>query len=297
MLSSTQALLSSIVDYAGLFPPAQLDLQTAMNRYDRAQSSPHHWLLGRFILPASTLQKFQELLLTFSETSSETRPEPYETQWSLSVILTEGWEADLARQASLMQHIHAVEIPPLSPLDIERVLLRLPVGVEAFFEIPLTEDLTPYLKVLKQTGAFAKIRTGGMTIDAFPSVVQLSQCMAAFADAEIPFKATAGLHHPLPAHHPIHYEPDSPSAKMQGFLNVAVAAALLYQQTLLPEDALSVLQESSVEAFQFTSEGIAWRDLHVTVAAIESSRQHFFRSFGSCSFDEPVSGLKELNLI
>lgn len=293
MLPSTQALFSSIVDYAGLFPPAKLDLQTAMKTYDRAQSSPQHWLLGRFIVPTSRLQTFQDLLLTFSQTSDE----HHEAYWSLSVILTEGWEIALAEQASLMQRILAVEIPPLSPLDIERVMLRLPVGVEAFFEIPLTENLTPYLKVLKQTGAFAKIRTGGITIDAFPSVIQLSQCMAAFADAEIPFKATAGLHHPLPAHHPICYEPDSPLAKMHGFLNVAVTAALLYQQRLSPADTLGVLQESSVEAFQFTSEGIAWRDRVVTIATIENARQQFFRSFGSCSFDEPVSGLKELNLL
>jgi hypothetical protein len=297
MLPSTQALFSSIVDYAGLFPPAKLDLHTAMKTYDRAQSSPHHWLLGRFILPASQLQTFQDLLLTFSQTDAETVLEHRETQWSLSVILTEGWETALAEQAPLIQHIHAVEIPPLSPLDMERVLLRLPVGVEAFFEIPLTEDLAPYLKVLKQTGAFAKIRTGGMTIEAFPRTVQLSQCLAAFADAEIPFKATAGLHHPLPAHHPIHYESDSPLAKMQGFLNVAVTAALLYQQALSPADALGVLQESLVEAFQFTPEGIAWRDRFVTIATIENTRQQFFRSFGSCSFDEPVSGLKELNLL
>jgi hypothetical protein len=282
-------LLAAIVDYAGLFPPAKLDLQTAMTNYDRACASQNAWMLGRFVLPVFQLQEFVALLPSF--------PCP---DWSLSVLLTPNWEAEIAQIESFSHEtiaIAALEIPPLPPLEIERLVLRVPIGVEAFFEVPLNADLTPYLRVLKQTGASAKIRTGGVTIEAFPSADQIAQGIVSFAAAQIPFKATAGLHHPLPAIHPATYEVDSPSVKMHGFLNVAIAAALIYEQKINLEAVLEVLQADSISDFQLTANGITWRDHFLNLATIEKARKQFFRSFGSCSFQEPIADLKELNLL
>ncbi|RUR74053.1 hypothetical protein ACF3DV_22775 [Chlorogloeopsis fritschii PCC 9212] len=291
MLASIKTLLLSVVDYAGLFPPAKLDLQQAMANYACYQTTAYAWMLGRFVLPASRLREFTELLPKFSTPQ----------QWRLSVILSQDIESDIKKVRSLDNNkaiaVTSLEIPPLPPTEIKKALSHLPKGVDSYFEIPLHSDIEAYLAVLSHTGASAKIRTGGVTVDAFPSVTQLYECMLAFAKAPIPFKATAGLHHPLLGKHPLTNEPDSPVAEMHGFLNVALVAALMYQQKITREEALELLKESSIEALQITQDSISWQDYQLNLVEIEQTRQKFFRSFGSCSFDEPIDDLKKLKLL
>jgi hypothetical protein len=290
MLTSVKTLLSSIVDYAGLFPPAKLDMGEAMAHYAQDQMAAHSWMLGRFVVPASRLSELEKLLPTFEL-----------KQWSLSVILSRDVESEIDRVRSLHNTnsiaIAALEIPPLPPAEIERVFPRLPAGIDTFFEIPLDQDLEAYLTVLQQIGASAKVRTGGITGDAFPSATQLCQCICSFAEARVPFKATAGLHHALPANHRITYEPNSPSARMHGFLNVAIAAALAHWHKVTHEEVREVLQTSSSDGFQFKEDGIVWSDRQLSIAQIKEARQRFFRSFGSCSFQEPIDDLKHLKLL
>lgn len=286
MLASVEALLSLIVDYAGLFPPANLSLREAMTNY--VQSSASTWMLGRFVIPASLLNEFEELLPMF----------PLK-RWLLSVVLSKDLESDIERVLSFNGgdkiSITAWEFPPLPPAEIERVS-GLPAGVDVFFEIPFREDLEPYLAILRHTGASAKIRTGGTTIDAFPSMTQLCRCIFSFA-TQVPFKATAGLHHALLAKHRLTSEPDSPSILMHGFLNVAIVAAFVHWQKVTPEEALEILKQTSVHGFQFKADSIFWSDRRLDISEIEAARQHFFRSFGSCSFQEPRDDLKHLKLL
>lgn len=290
MLASVKALLSSVVDYAGLFPPAKLGMREAMANYAQYQMASDNWMLGHFVVPISRSHELQELLPTF----------PLK-RWSLSAILSKDVELDIDRVRSLQDNqqiaIAALEIPPLPPEEIERVFPLLPAGVDAFFEIPLNSDLEPYLSVLQKIRASAKIRTGGITAEAFPGVTQLSQSILAFAEARVPFKATAGLHHPLPNEYRLTYEPDSPFGKMHGFLNVTILAALVYWQKVTPEEAVAILEESSIDRFQFKEDGIGWSDRHLNISEIEEARQQFFRSFGSCSFQEPIDDLKHLQLL
>ncbi len=194
------------------------------------------------------------------------------------------------------------------------------------FEIPLDKDLTPYINALQGTHVAAKIRTGGIVPDAFPTVVQLYQCIHTFAEAQIPFKATAGLHHPLRASYPVTYDAGSPTTAMHGFLNVAILSALLYQRplagkwqarvgsresgdksfgsrlnqnhgSLTMDEGLDVIQTSSIQAFHFTDDRVSWNNYHLSLPEIETARQRFFRSFGSCSFQEPIHNLQQLRLL
>lgn len=298
MLTSLKALLSSVVDYAGLFPPAKLDMEQAISNYAQYQATPYNWMLGHFVVPASRLDELEELLPRFAL-----------KQWSIAAILSGDVELQLDWVHSLHNQnqiaIAALEFPPLPPAEIEKIGPRLPPEVDSFFEIPLKGDIDAYLAAVQHTRASAKVRTGGITADAFPNTAQLCQFIVACAKAQVPFKATAGLHHALPANYCLTYEPNSPLSHMHGFLNVAILAALVYWQKVTPEEALEVLKESSIEGFQLNADGIAWSvkrtypvgNRYLNLAEIEEVRKRFFRSFGSCSFQEPIDDLKELKLL
>lgn len=289
MLNSVKTLLTAIVDYAGLFPPAELDMRQAMENYAQYQMSADAWMLGRFVLPASRLEEFTALLSTVC-----LKPCP------LSIILTADLKDAIAQIQSFDSSeitITALELPPLKPAAIAPLLANLPREIETFVEVPLTEDPAPYLDVLKHTGAAAKIRTGGITAPAFPTNAQLSRFIVACAQAAVPFKATAGLHHPLPARHPLTYQRDSPFTRMHGFLNVVILSALAFQQKITPEQALEILETTDIEHFQFNGSGIGWKQYFLDCATLAETRQHCFRSFGSCSFQEPIHDLQALHLL
>jgi len=64
MFPTVEVLLRSVVDYAGTFPPAKLELADALATYARARAGKHAWMLGRCIFPASQLQEFERLAPT-----------------------------------------------------------------------------------------------------------------------------------------------------------------------------------------------------------------------------------------
>ena len=50
-----RAAFESLIDYAGLFPPAALPMAGAVAEYAEALRGEHAWMLGRFIVPASRI--------------------------------------------------------------------------------------------------------------------------------------------------------------------------------------------------------------------------------------------------
>jgi hypothetical protein len=144
-------------------------------------------------------------------------------------------------------------------------------------------------------GAFAKIRTGGLTPEAIPAPEAIADFLCYTSQHRIPFKATAGLHHPIRSLRPLTYAADSPRAVMHGFLNVFIAAAFAWhgEDELLPE----ILKEEDPRAFQFVGDVLHWRDYGLWTAQIASARRDFAHSFGSCSFEEPVADLRALGLL
>ena len=152
------------------------------------------------------------------------------------------------------------------------------------------EAAVDQLDAVLAAGAFAKIRTGGTQPQAIPSIDTLAAYITACAERRLPFKATAGLHHPIRSHHPLAYEADAPRATMHGFINVFLAAALAWHAH---PDIAPVLAETDPAAFWF-DEHAHWRDRSLSTREITEARAHFAHSFGSCSFEEPVADLEEL---
>jgi hypothetical protein len=152
------------------------------------------------------------------------------------------------------------------------------------------------IRSIAEMGARAKIRTGGVTADAFPSSFDLARFIKICAEEDAPFKATAGLHHPLRSVNRLTYAPDSASAMMHGFLNVFLAAA--FAQGGMDVDRLvELLEEKSPESIQFDSGCATWRDEMVVRGQLRNSRSLLAIAFGSCSFEEPIEDLKKIGLL
>lgn len=160
-----------------------------------------------------------------------------------------------------------------------------------YCEIPITKGVE--LDAVKEAGCFAKIRTGGVKPDAIPATSTVADFIIACAERQLPFKATAGLHHPLRAEQNLTYEAGAPRAVMHGFLNVLLASAFAWHGERQIEPILS---ETDPSAFRF-DEQAHWRDKSLTVEQLQETRGKFMHSVGSCSFEEPVQDLQALGLL
>ncbi len=293
---SAQFLLTHLIDYAGLFPPAALNMHEAATAYAAYLHSEHAWMLGRFIVPAARLNEFEETLARLESQLS--------VPWNLSILLGSDAAGDLARLDLAGKHtsssvrfiVDSVEVKVNTPEEVNRLAAILPPGIRTYFEIPLAGRERDCIAAIAECGGAAKIRTGGETADKIPDPVHVVEFMKLCADAKVPFKATAGLHHPLRSVHRLTYQPDSASALMHGFLNVFLAAAFL-RQGMEPRFAVELLNEQSAETIRFEADGIMWREHRLTTNEIASARQGFSISFGSCSFTEPIDDLRTLGLL
>ena len=140
---------------------------------------------------------------------------------------------------------------------------------------------------------FAKIRTGGLTPDAIPPAEDIADFLRAAAARRVPFKATAGLHHPIRSERPLTYAADSPRAVMHGFINVFLAASFAWHGMDRPA-IIDLLNETDPDSFEFIDSAARWRGWNLSTAQLESARRDFAHSFGSCSFEEPAGDLGEL---
>jgi hypothetical protein len=280
---SVRAAFGALIDYAGLFPPAQLAAPEAQREYQVARAGPHAWMLGRFIVPAAGLAEAPAISGPFS------------------VIVEPRLEA-LNEVAALRERglkIEALEIPlgtsrpefvKLLEAGLAAANLRnIPVFAEIPRSQPWHEVLGATMSALARAGVGAKIRCGGLTASAFPSVEEVAAFIAAAQAHGVPFKATAGLHHP------VRHLDATTGFTMHGFLNLLAATALA---PLLDSEALAgVIAEEDPSAFRFDDGSLSWRDRPIDVATLEHARRTSFVAYGSCSFAEPVDDLTALGVL
>ncbi len=169
-------------------------------------------------------------------------------------------------------------------------------GTTALYEIS-PEQAEELLPILRHIGGCAKLRTGGVVEEAFPAVEQIAGFIARCAELGVPFKATAGLHHPLRCIRPLTYEPNSPEATMHGFLNLFTAAAIAWSAVrsggAVSREALATcLADAERANWHFGEDALTWsggeEPMRIELEALRSMRSEFALSFGSCSFEEPL---------
>ena len=306
--SSVQSAFAGLIDDAGLFPPAALSMEHAVDRYIRARAGEHAWILGRFIVPASRLD---ELVTVLRRTNA---PEPV----PLSVIVdsdphprrwfgsAQSMLADVSLMRSTVSHV-SIEVleAALPPLATRRETFDASIGQLAalagqaslrdlamYVELPRDPRFDELLRLsvaaLGRARLGAKLRCGGVSAEAFPGVEEVAAFVTAVSEAAVPFKATAGLHHP------VRHLDVANGFVMHGFLNLLAAATFTHRT-----DAAMLAQivaEEDPRAFYFDADGFVWRDLRASSEELAAMRRRFV-GYGSCSFTEPIADLITLSVL
>ena len=279
---------SKLIDYAGLFPPAALAMEPAVAEYVALRTLPQAWMLGRFILPLSSLQAFR--------TSAGAQRFP------VSLIL-DGLEDEVAFADAIAWvasfgdsiNVEALEVPVTSAFSPERLsdlmgrsgIATLPT----FCEVRLDGSLRESLERIHAAGFGAKVRCGGMLAAAYPSSEQLARFLVETARVGIAFKATAGLHHPVRGVRDEHN-----GATMHGFLNVMVGAALARRGAGI-ETIIPMLESRNASAFAYDGHTLRFSAETIPERELSDVRTQVFTSYGSCSFREPLTDLQNLGMV
>lgn len=319
MTNATTAFLTHLIDYAGLFPPASLDLPTALANYRLYRDVPDSWMLGRFIVPATRLAE------TGTMAGEWFFPED---PWEFSVLgrggadwksFSAGVAADLAAISDFRAiygegvrvSVYETRLPAksweaLGPIIGETLdAIDAVGGLTPFMEIGFPPHDTEHWKrttlgvvdelandnLTRFTPVGLKLRCGGTTPDLFPTPDQIAWVIALCRERRVPFKATAGLHHPVR-----HFNQEV-QAKMHGFLNVFGAGILAYTHTLDRATLTEMIADEEPTHFHFAEDSFRWRDVTADSEAIAHARQVGVLSYGSCSFDEPREDLRELGIL
>jgi len=306
---SIQTLLKEAVDYAGLFPPAGLDMASSIRNYGAYASGGNAWALGRFIVPVSRLEEFNFHIGTCAAESGAKwgKVEDQEKPWRLSAISDGDLKTDLERvkrfnvwhgerDETQRVTIDTIEVKTRYGDAITATGNASPDSLRVFFEIPLDGQPEGLMTAIARAGGAAKVRTGGAAPRMVPTATTLVRFLDACFQAGVPFKATAGLRHPLHGVRSFKGEPGEQEGPTHGFLNLILCAAFMYDgmESKIAEDLLT---EETVDAFRFGDSGIGWRDHEIGLETLVAARRDFALSFGSSSFEEPVKYLEAVGLL
>lgn len=261
----SRPLLAALVDDAALFPPGDAPMPAALAGHRAHRAGPHAELVGRFLCPASRLGELQAELPAVPRPGPDTGPLRLGliADGTVPALLT---AAELAR-ADPRLALEAVELR--LPADFSE-LADLPGDLLSFVEVP--RDRPAALDLLAGTGHAAKLRTGGLTADAFPSVAEVAAFLTGCTERDLPYKCTAGLHAAV-RHPPYH-----------GFLNVLLGA----HAAATGGDIHSALSEQDGRVLAGAAAAVGDDAARATRAR--------YAGYGSCDLAEPVRDLTALGL-
>jgi hypothetical protein len=300
--ASLRALLAGSVDYAGLFPPASLPLETALRNQRAYLRDDDVWMLGAFVLP---IKKFEEVMdgLGYFDAAYSLRisalgakaENPAEFMAGLTPAIERIRSLETARGAVAAVVQMELSLPTQAGVRLTEASAALAaLDVPVFWEAPADEAERTISFLAERAWSSSrfgfKLRTGGVIASAFPSSIQIARALVAAIAQRVPIKFTAGLHHPVRRYD------TSVQTKMHGFLNVFGAGVLAAEHEWDLLQTARVLEDEDPSSFTFDDNFFAWNNWKVSTDRIVEHRK-IITSFGSCSFDEPREDLRELNLL
>jgi hypothetical protein len=293
----SHSFFSNLIDYAGLFPPTRLPLEQALENYQSYITGPDRWMLGRFICPVDSLQYLTDAslpyaisvvlgtdksftdnlnkIITFNtENAGKKTIQSLEIKFNVNNLHDRGSELISQVTNCFDEHV-----------DVQNIFIELPPEYQK-------SESTVINFLAQQKRSFGiKLRCGGEIPPAFPSVRQMGTSLRSCALAGIPFKATAGLHHPF------RHRDELMNVKQHGFINLFAAAMFLSGQKIDLASVIEILEDEDQDNFQFKGEQLLWKKLSLRIEEVQSIRHNFAISFGSCSFTEPLDDLHYAGLI
>lgn len=312
-MEATRALLQGLIDYAGLFPPAGLEMQPAAEEYALVREGSWSWMCGRFVVPVSRAFELGEVLEDLADGGTI---DPY----PLSAIVDAGtdprtWLANATNSLATLVKLGGEQLPvrvealevPAPVLGAARDTYDPVIGqfgmiaqnsglrdLPIYVEIPRADGWLQLLRgamaAVARAKFGAKIRCGGFTAAAFPASEEIAAFLRATFEENVPFKATAGLHHPVRRRDP------ATGFTMHGFLNI-LAATMFIRDGALDEEIVEILEERDENAFSLAPDSFSWRHRSASVNQIQVTRSNGFIAYGSCSIEEPVGDLIALGMV
>lgn len=307
-------VLNALFDYAGLFPPAELNPTQAVAEFlEQVQSPRFSARMARFVFP---LTKKSILLQEFEKYGDLFGQNPITIP--CTVLLPQVQQADEAQDLAhavdalvpafekmefLQLRIDSVEYKLNGSSQDERaiqinqevlrqliatsqVLPNLDIFVEQDWKDPASANVQEVIHLQDISNRVQlKIRTGGMQAESVPSPEILTELITCATAANVPFKCTAGLHSALRETSPRFGFP------MHGFVNVlcATAAALVSSSAVQKEHIMRILEAESKEELENLLEQTTQDDTEQLLARAREC----FLSIGSCSVLEPHESLEK----
>jgi len=301
--ASLRALLNQAIDYAGMFPPCALALEPAMRNQASYVRSPEAWMLNGFVLPVGQFNAAAKFVSQFDASNplrvAALGPKTANIEAFLEA-LTEASAAVRSLSRSNGSLISVSHLEMFLPDDVDSASLKKATEIvdelAVFWEAPPEKAEQTIVMIAahnsdEQTATFGyKLRTGGVTADAFPTSAEIARALVTAATHQLPIKFTAGLHHPIRQFR------NEVNTKMHGFLNVLGAAVLAAEHQWNADQVVTMLEDEHARSFSFAGDFFAWRDWKIDTERLRY-RRNFVKSFGSCSFDEPRDDLRALNLL
>src|SRR2546423_6293069 len=249
--ASLRALLTATIDYAGLFPPASLELEPALRNYAKYVRGSDAWMLGTFILPVAEFD-------TAARGNSQ-----FEKEHPLRVSAlgprTDSADSFLQSLSAAMDSIAFFRTAGSGMASVEQFEMPLPSDVNSELVRAMASRVDPQLATFWESTADAaegviglmaasnrakaarklgfKLRTGGVKADAFPSSAEIAVALMAAGNQRVPIKFTAGLHHPVRIFH------ESVQTKMHGFFNVLGAGVLALEHQWNETEIVRMLED------------------------------------------------------
>jgi hypothetical protein len=280
-VTAPRTLFAEMVHDAAMFPPGNAPVADAVSEHVEYRSSWFEWMIGPLVVSDQRLAEVGRAAEGYAQGPLR-----------VSVVNTGGAGGllSLARRATPGLAVHAVETA-LRDLDdlagnaarVVSAAAALPESVQVYVEIPYARGWQRAVEEVEAAGLFGKIRTGSPDEVETPPHEQLATQLSVLVEADLAFKATAGLHH---AWRRDGTDPTRP--RQHGFLNLLAALdALIEGAEQL--DAVDLLARADRE--ELLQRVTGWED-----AAARRIRRRFV-GFGCCGVLDPVNDLLALDLV
>ncbi|MCI5065009.1 hypothetical protein MRY87_04725 [bacterium] len=322
-----QIFYSSLIDYAGLFPPSQLPASTAFQNYRVYQRGEDSWTLRSYV---TTLEKLREI------PRADLEPLSPENPLVLSLVsrdpasdlerLWAGYENFFTKGSFHLSAVEAV-VPPEScagstPLrewiaQVKRAGERFDCPPTLWAELPreryTDQAETSFSRAAiieefainaRHTDALVGMRLGGLKIRCggmpselvpygIPSPTWLAETLQRCGEHALPVKLTAGLHRPLSAFPP----PEQGIEPHFGYLNVFLTALLARRGSISTAQLTTALQSPATPTLSEGNQSLSWAGYLISCKELQTMRHEIALSFGSCSFTEPLVEGRKLGLV